>query len=1087
MASIANLIVTLSANVANFTSGMDKASKEFDKQAKSWNNLAGDLSGAGATLSGISAGILGIAAGAAYAADGVQKAMNTIRVGTGATGEDLAALGESFKTVASSVPNNFAQVSTAIADVNTRMGLTGPALEGTATQFLNLARITGGDVAESIRTGTRVLGDWGIASDQSSQTMDYLFRVSQSTGIGFSDLAQQVVTFGGPLRQMGFDFETSAALMGKFEKEGVNAELVMGSLRIGLARMAKEGITDSRAALEALTTQIQNAQSPTERVRLAMELFGAKAGPDMAAAIYEGRFQIDELVSTLQGSNETINKAAEDSKSFADRWGEVKNQVLLAVEPIGVKLLQALQGVMPYVTSFISALGAVVEWFAGLPAPVLAAVGAIAGLAVAIGPALLAAGSLISAITAIGAAVAPLAAVLGVSVAALGGWAAAIAAALAALVALGVWVYDNWESIKATVLQAWEGITEMWSSAWSAIGEMLSGVFQWLDELTGGALSAIAWFVTTLWDQIVTDWTNAWTGITTALDLIWNGLKTAAITVWDAIVGAVSGAMTWLADNVPGMDKLLTLDKAWEGAKKVESAHKDLTEAVGQTAAAVGKNDNSGVRGAVGGLTGGLKKAKKSLEERYAELKKQRNADEEWNAFLRKNEGDAKALSKALDDYESKSAKDAEQRTKNLVEEFGNLAAAQDIAEITMTDLSDIAIPSIVTELSKVESPIIDAKTAMEQFGLTSAAELHSATTNAQLAYDALVASDEVTQFQKDSAYIKLLQAMAAEAEQTTGKVPADLQKALDDMNAKASNTSTGLPNLKQQFDDVFTASANVVRDTLGGAINNLAHGDLSSFKDLGNMVSSLKNVFLDNLVTPWLDAITGPQGLIEKGINVLLDKLFDLGRVTSTLFGGGAAGAAGGAGGAIGGAAGGGSAAGGALSGISSFMDVWGGVIGGVISGLGSYLGAMRNEGTLNAIEESTRYTKMYTGGSGGENGHNILTHTGYIHEYMGYLLDDVRGTDGIRDAIRSIRDAAWYTLGKIEMGGGMLDLLRNIDGNTHWMLAKLEDMLPSVQSISAAMSGSSGTVQINLTINGQTTSYEANLSDAVAFNFSV
>ena len=192
------------------------------------------------------------------------NAFDKIRVGTGATGDALEDLKDDFKAVYSSVPAGMADVSTAIADLNTRTGLAGKPLQELSTQMLNLSRITGEDLSGMIANSSRLFGDWSIAADDTAGTMDFLFKVSQSTGVGFNDLNAKLVQFGAPLRQMGFDLETSAAMLGKFEKEGVNTELVLGGLRVALGKMAKEGITDTKAALEEVTKRIKEAGSTGE-------------------------------------------------------------------------------------------------------------------------------------------------------------------------------------------------------------------------------------------------------------------------------------------------------------------------------------------------------------------------------------------------------------------------------------------------------------------------------------------------------------------------------------------------------------------------------------------------------------------------------------------------------------------------------------------------------------------------------------------------------------------------------------------------------------------------------------------------------
>jgi TP901 family phage tail tape measure protein len=269
------------------------------------NTLKSGISSATSSLGSLGAalGPLGIAVAAAAvvmatlggaaikASLEFEKAFATIRVGTGATGEALAGLEGSFKTVFTTVPASTADAATAIADLNTRLGLTGEPLEALATQFLNLSRITGTDVAASISSATRVMHDFDVSTQEQAGALDYLFKVSQSTGLGMTQLSSSMTQYGSVMRQMGFDINESAALLGKFEKEGVNLELVLGSLRQGLAKFSKAG-EEPVEALKRVTAEIQGMGSVADANALAIETFGARAGPDMAAAIREGRFSI---------------------------------------------------------------------------------------------------------------------------------------------------------------------------------------------------------------------------------------------------------------------------------------------------------------------------------------------------------------------------------------------------------------------------------------------------------------------------------------------------------------------------------------------------------------------------------------------------------------------------------------------------------------------------------------------------------------------------------------------------------------------------------------------------------------------------
>ena len=74
------------------------------------------------------------------------EATNAIRVGTGATGDALDALLDDFDAVYKSVPTTMEDASQAIADYNTRLGLTGPVLQDISKQAIQVSDLLGEDL-----------------------------------------------------------------------------------------------------------------------------------------------------------------------------------------------------------------------------------------------------------------------------------------------------------------------------------------------------------------------------------------------------------------------------------------------------------------------------------------------------------------------------------------------------------------------------------------------------------------------------------------------------------------------------------------------------------------------------------------------------------------------------------------------------------------------------------------------------------------------------------------------------------------------------------------------------------------------------
>lgn len=288
-----------------------------------------------------------VALGAAAFELGAQfdEAFDTIRVKTVATGEVMEQLADDFKAVAAATPSSFADAATAIGLLNARTGQLGEGLQQLAEQELTLARITHADMGEQIRVTTRLFGDWGIATDDQSVVLDKLFRASQLSGGSVSQLAQTVVQFGAPMRQLGMDLDTAISLMAKWEKEGVNTETVLGTMRIALAKMAETGFDPSQT-FERLVVTIRDMEDPIEATSLAMDVFGKRGGADMAAAIREGRFAIDDYKQEMEDAGGAIEDTRSKVDDAKEEMAKSFNDLKVAAEPVVTAVFEALNNVL---------------------------------------------------------------------------------------------------------------------------------------------------------------------------------------------------------------------------------------------------------------------------------------------------------------------------------------------------------------------------------------------------------------------------------------------------------------------------------------------------------------------------------------------------------------------------------------------------------------------------------------------------------------------------------------------------------------------------------------------------------------------
>lgn len=360
---IGAMSVVIKGDISDFNKNISSLQKQLNSSTKGLQTVAKSMTSVGDGMTkGLTLPILAVGAVLLKVGKEFDDAYDKIRIGTGATGKVLDGLKTDFKEVAKDSASSFGDISTTIAGLNSRLGLTGKPLQELTTQMTNFARITNSDINTLVPATTRVFGDWSIATKDQSKAMDTLFKVSQTTGISAATLAERVVELGAPLRNLGFSFEEATALMGKWEAEGVNTTTVFSGLRQALRVFAKEGVTDTKAALMDIIERMKNAGTSGEAASIGMAYFG-KGLNDVVDTARGGKFDIAELVNTIEGSTDTINGAAAATDDWQEKLIKLKNKAMVQLEPAASKVFDLITRGVEKATPKIEEL---TKWFGKL-------------------------------------------------------------------------------------------------------------------------------------------------------------------------------------------------------------------------------------------------------------------------------------------------------------------------------------------------------------------------------------------------------------------------------------------------------------------------------------------------------------------------------------------------------------------------------------------------------------------------------------------------------------------------------------------------------------------------------------------------
>ena len=392
LGKLGEAFVLLRADGETLNADLKKRKKELEKELASWE---GSFKSIGKGLSTtVTASFLALGAAALGAGAEIDDALDTIRIKTGATGDAAKGLEQSFKNVFASVPSSAADVAEALSVIHQKTGLTGAGLETLASQTLNLARITKTDLNSVLETSQDLFANWGVSAQDQAGKLDFLFKAAQAGGIKVDQLMGSLSASGAVLREFGFDLEQSAALLAQFEKAGIDSETMLGGLRKAAASFAKDGI-DLKTGLAATVEELKLLGPGLAAQQKAMEVFGNKVGVQVADAVSKGKLGVAEFYAQLKNSPETITRAADETDGFSEKLKLFKNNVILALEPLGTKLLDIGNKAVPMLIKMAGAAGAVADKFNTLPEPVQNAAIGLGAIAAAAGPVIYVMGTLL--------------------------------------------------------------------------------------------------------------------------------------------------------------------------------------------------------------------------------------------------------------------------------------------------------------------------------------------------------------------------------------------------------------------------------------------------------------------------------------------------------------------------------------------------------------------------------------------------------------------------------------------------------------------------------------------------------------------
>lgn len=456
--------------------------------------------------------------------------------------------------------------------------------------LLDLAAVSGGDVALASENAAAALRGFGLDAGQAGHVADVFARAAADTNAEVADMGDAMKYIAPVANAMGISLEESAAAIGIMSDAGIKGSQAGTSLRGALSRLAKPtkpmigvmdelGLSfyDAEGNMKSLKDQIGMLQqafkglTPEQQQNALVTLYGQESLSGMMALIDKGPDSLGKLTNSLKDSN---GAADEMARTMQDNMNSSIEQMLGAFESAAI----VIQGIIaPAIRGVADTIGGLVQKFVDAPEPIQKMVLVIAGLVAAIGPLLFIGGSMLVWFAKLKVAVGFLSTsfpALGGVFTALTGPVGIVIGIIALLVGAFVIAWNTSEGFRNAVTAIWESIKNTISFAVQTVSNTITRIFGSVVAWWKANNEEIAAAVNAIWNgkigQFIRDAMGVIQGIIVG---VWTAIKGITEGVWTAISAVIEGALRVIQGLIKFVLGVLSGDwsMAWEGMVEAAS------------------------------------------------------------------------------------------------------------------------------------------------------------------------------------------------------------------------------------------------------------------------------------------------------------------------------------------------------------------------------------------------------------------------------------------------------------------------------------------------------------------------------------
>lgn len=379
MANLSSLNFRLTANIAPFRKGLNKAGRAMDKTGRKMQQFGKNMSAK------VTAPIVALGAVSFNVFKDFELEMAKVQAVSGATAEEFKALTDNAKKLGASTVFSAREVAGLQLEF-AKLGFTAKQIEGVTEATLNLSQASGSDLARSAEVAGATLRGFGLDVSETGRVTDVMAASFSSSSMDMESFAEGMKMVAPIAKSAGMSLEETTAMMSLLANSGIKGSMAGSQLRRIISELGASGKPTSEAIRELAESGLTLVDAKDEVGRAAQ---GA------LTILADSVDQINPMTKALEESS----GAAKDMADIMDMTAAGATASLgSAVEGLAIEFGGLVSVAL---TPFIKKLTAMATFINQLAPQTKKFIAIIAGIAAVIGPTIFILGSMTRAMTAL--------------------------------------------------------------------------------------------------------------------------------------------------------------------------------------------------------------------------------------------------------------------------------------------------------------------------------------------------------------------------------------------------------------------------------------------------------------------------------------------------------------------------------------------------------------------------------------------------------------------------------------------------------------------------------------------------------------